>query len=214
MVKYSLGTSFNCWQCRRASSVNAPMRRHSVEWTCKHCGAVNHVFVDQVRFRVGSQLLLAARDFIHEREFDLAAILLVASVDASLGVGIRELTIWRAIEACEAPPQQQDIDCKLRGWKYKKKKMEFEKLAGATMESEIERLHANAKISTEDLPAYKRLVDDFEKLGEQRNRLLHMGEPVDEAIVQSSASAVARAVFLLEEMYHAAYDLRRPPLHR
>jgi len=212
MVKYSLNRSYECRECHKESIVQARLGICMTEWVCDKCGALNHVFIDIVRFRVGSQLFRAGQDFIDANEFDLGAVLLEASVDASLGVGIRELMIRRAIESRKGPPCEDEIYCKLRRMNYDEKKAKFEQLAGATMSSEIERLHREGKISGEELHGYETLIEDIKMLGLQRNHFVHMGESVDEEIVRKSVPAVKRAVFLLEAMYSAVYNLKRPSL--
>jgi hypothetical protein len=214
MVKYPIG-SRECRQCHKPSRVKVPIRKHNVEWICDNCGSVNPLFVDQVHVRVGAQFLAAAQDFIDSNDLDVAAVLLSTSVDASLSVGIAELMVWRAIEALQAPPDQKSIDCALRSLKSPKEKLkEFERLAGASLKTETNRLHAEGKIRTADLPAFAGLVGEMVRLNDQRNRLVHMGEPVDEGVISESIPAVRRAVFLLEAMYHAAFDLKRPALPR
>ena len=212
MVKYPIG-SRECRQCHKRNRVKVPIRKHDVEWTCDNCGSVNHLFVDQVRARVGAQFLAAARDCIESNELDIAAVLLTTAVDASLSVGIGELMIWRATEKLQAPPDQKTIDCTLRSLRDPKEKVrEFERLAGASLKEEISRLHEEGKIRTADLQGFNQLVRDVVRLNDQRNHLVHMGEPVNEGVVRESVPAVQRAVFLLEAMYHAAFNLRRPAL--
>ena len=212
MVKYPIGYR-ECRHCQKRNRVRVPIRRHHVEWTCNNCGSVNHLFVDQVRVRVGAQFLAAARDCIESNELDIAAVLLATAVDASLSVGIGDLMIWRATEKLQAPPDQKTIDCTLRSLKDPKKKVkEYERLAGASLKEEISRLHEEGKIRTADLQEFKRIVRDVDRLNDQRNRLVHMGEPVNEGVVRDSFAAVQRAVDLLEAMYHAAFNLKRPAL--
>jgi len=210
MVTYRLRGKYRCWQCRREESVRAKLREYHATWNCSNCGAANGVFIDQVRIPVGTQLFQAGCDLIKGNECDLAAVLLVAAVDASLGIGIRYLTNWRAIERAEAPPSQDEIDEELRCMGYKDKRKKFEHLAGVTMRGEIQRLYKEGKIAQGELAKYNGLKKGIERLERERNGLVHMGEPVNDEVVRESVAAVKKTVYVLEEMYRSTYGMKRP----
>jgi len=212
MIKFPLGTNFLCWNCEDTGEADALLHQPIAEWQCTNCGEKNFVFIDNIRLRIGEKLYRVAKGMIERKDCDLAIIFLISSVDASLGVGIRDLTIWRATENLEAPPDKKTIENKLKKMGYKEKVKEFERLAGITLKDEICRLNREGNIPNEELNGYSKLVDDFKVLSEQRNRLIHLGDEIDNDVIKSKLQTIEKAIFLLATMYHAAFDLERPAL--
>lgn len=207
MVKYSLGDSFACQRGGAARELVAGLREREVQWKCPECGLVNGITINTTQIRIGSRLLLAAKRSAESGDFDVAAILLTSAVDASLGAGVRDLTIWRAIEALEVPPSVDDLERSVARMRYSQKLAEFERLAGASLKEGVLRLRESSAIGLEDLPLYGRLVEDLGPLSRERNRLVHMGMEVDSSIGRASVPVVERAVTPLESMFHSAFVL-------
>ena len=171
-------------------------------WQCAKCGELNYVFVPSMEFRIGLRLILAGESFLHANDPSLAAVLLYSAVDVTINRGIIELSNWRKIEKLEAPPDLKTI--KERVWETKLEK--YEKLSGSTFDEEIGRLRKDQSyVKFLSGVSKDSLINEFRELAEQRHRVVHYGEDADEEIVRSSIPFVRRAVFVLEEMWEAAY---------
>ncbi len=209
MVKYPLGESFPCWKCEARHTPRAGLQELTVKWDCPECGASNYVAIDPIGFRIGQRLLLAGKDFLSREDYELAAIFLMSSVDATVGTGIRELTIARALQREQAPPPEDDIASRIARMNMGQRVKEYERLAGTSLQDEIQRLHSAGRIKAADLAGFARMKDEIERLGAERNRLVHLGEEVDAQVVRAGVESVVRAIELLETMYQAAFDVRR-----
>ena len=204
-MKYQVPEEVSCQQCGMPYRPFANLDQEMVPWQCTRCGELNYVFIPSMEFRIGLRLILVGEQFLHANEASLAAILLYSAVDVTINRGIIELTNWRKIEKLVAPPDLQTI--KERDWKSKLEK--YEKLSGSTFNEEICRLRKDQSyVKFLSGVSKDSLIIEFRELAEQRNRVVHYGKDADEEIVRSSIPFVRRVVFVLEEMWEAAF--KRP----
>ncbi len=206
-MKFQVPEEVSCQQCGTAYKPVANLNEEMVPWQCAKCGELNYVFVPSMEFRIGLRLILAGENFLHANDPSLAAVLLYSAVDVTINRGIIELSNWRKIENLEAPPDLKTI--KERDWETKLEK--YEKLSGSTFDEEIGRLRKDQSyVKFLSGVSKDSLINEFRELAEQRHRVVHYGEDADEEIVRSSIPFVRRAVFVLEEMWEAAF--KRPEL--
>ncbi|MFH1845299.1 MAG: hypothetical protein ABIF77_19115 [bacterium] len=175
---------------------------------------MNVVLIDTMAVRIGQRLLLAAQEAITSGDFEIGAVLLYSAVEASLSIGIGELTVWRATQERDLALTEDEIERKVRGLGSVRKKLEvFQQLAGTTLKDEALRLREMGEIPSKHLLAFVRLETEFQALASERHRFIHQGKEVDPEIIRLQAETVAKFVFLLDSMWHSTFDLSRPPLN-
>jgi hypothetical protein len=207
MVKYQLPHEYRCWRCKEVLRPEADVHARLVECRCE-CGASNPIVVDHIHFRIGSRMFYAALHLMKQGDHDVASVLLVTAIDATLGNCIVELTNWRQTQQGCPPIRSEDIEAHLKKWGWKKKVKEFEELAGATVQEEIDRLRAAGTIAASiDLSDLK-IRDGFESVTTERNRLVHLGRPVKPEIIEKNLTMIGWAIIVLESLYFAAFDVR------
>jgi hypothetical protein len=68
----------------------------------------------------------------------MAVVAAVSAIDAALGRGIVDLTDWRAVQSLQPPPPRERTHDRVRGLNTGMKFKKYERLAGRTLEAEIE----------------------------------------------------------------------------
>lgn len=204
-MKFQVPEEVTCQQCGTAYRPVANLNQEMVPWQCAKCGELNYVFIPTMEFRIGLRLILAGESFLHANDPSLAAILLYSAVDVTINRGIIELSNWREIEKLKTPPDLKII--KERNWKVKLEK--YEKLSGSTFDEEINRLCKQQEyvefLLGVSAASFK---NEWDKLAEQRNNVIHYGNDADDQVVRSSIPYIRKMVFVLDEMRLSAY--KRP----
>ncbi len=210
MVKFSLPSEYVCWQCGKSFQATADVHATLVEWRCEHCDALNPIIIaNDGGLDIGPKMYYAATTLAKDGDYDLASVLLITAIDATLGEGILRLTNWRRTEKLLAPPDTDEMERRLASMNRKRQVQEFEDLAGATMQQEILRLQAEGRIPPSlDLSAEK-ICNGFDMIRTARNRLVHLGKPVKSETVVENQPMIAWAIIILESLYEAAFSLRK-----